>query len=776
MKRLVTPLVAIVLAASCSGPKVESGVSWELAQQRREVISEVTYGLSFRIPEGLQEPCQGSVTISFTLSGKMPVQVDFRQAESSVKSLSINGKDMIPDCRQEHIVLPRKALRKGVNTVSISFTPEDASLNRHADYLYSLLVPERARTVFPCFDQPDLKARYVLDLDIPADWVAVSNGPVLKESTEGLRKHISFAPSDLLSTYLFEFTAGRWQMRTFCRGEAPMTVYYRETDPAKLAQLPDIQRQIEYALDWMEDYTGIPMPFQKYDYVIVPGFQFGGMEHPGAILFNDTKLFLKPSPTDEEILARMDLLSHETAHLWFGDAVTMQWFGDVWTKEVFANHFASMITRPLFPGTDYRLKDFKAFNIPAYDEDRTAGTTPIRQHLDNLGNAGLIYGNIVYDKAPVVMRMLADTLGAEPFREGLQEYLHAHLFANATWPDLISALDRHTDADLAAWSREWVEGKGMPQHAESDTLANLDALGYGYYPLTDKGLDISIRQLASLPKGHQRISTLANLYENMLHGRLEPTVLARTIGSLLGTEQDPLVASAAMKYLGSIASDQPQVGPQAEKLLTDIASDSGIQGQIRLQAFRRLAHIYTSPEADRIIYSTWKERSPLPGLTLSEEDYTNLAMELAIRHPEEYQTIVSAQRSRIGHPDRLARFDFIVPATSPVRAVRDSVFSALLEKENRLTEPWAEDALALLNHPLRSAEALGYIAPALDELQEIQRTGDIFFPKAWLSALLAGHRSPEAAAIVRDWLSAHPHYPPLLKNKLLQVADPLLRN
>ncbi len=111
----------------------------------------------------------------------------------------------------------------------------------------------------------------------------------------------------------------------------------------------------------------------------------------------------------------------------------------------------------------------------------------------------------------------------------------------------------------------------------------------------------------------------------------------------------------------------------------------------------------------------------------------------------------------------------------PSRQVRDSVFQALLKAENRLTEPWAASALAYLNPPLRQTEAIDYIVPALDELQNIQRTGDIFFPKDWLNATLAGHSSPRAAEAVRDWIERHPGYPPLLQSKLLQSADILMR-
>lgn len=771
--KLFPSLILLLTLAACSNVSpVESGVSRGLARERTERISNLRYDLAFSIPASQEEPCSGEVTLHFDLSGKGQLQLDFRSGAKAVQGLSVNGREWPADVRDEHIVIPGKALKKGPNQVSVSFTPDDAPLNRRPEFLYSLLVPDRARTLFPCFDQPDMKARFTLALDIPADWVAVSNGTVQEESISGDRKRIRFEESALLPTYLFSFSAGRWNVARFDRDGQPVHIYHRENDPAKLSQLPEIYRQIDCALDWMEDYTGIPMPFPKYDCVIVPGFQFGGMEHPGAILFNETRMFLGDAPTDVEKLSRTDLISHETAHLWFGDAVTMEWFDDVWTKEVFAGHFAAQITRPLFPEIDFRTMDFRNFNIRAYEEDRTAGTTSIRQRLDNLQDAGLIYGNIVYDKSPVVMRMLADTLGADAFRKGLQKYLHQYLYGNATWPALIDILDKYTKADLKAWSHQWVEEKGMPAYPESDALPNLSALGYGYYPMSGNAIATALASVTSLKKPYERLSTLANLYENMLHGRLTPEHLLPCLKEVLQKEKDPLVASSALGYLGEIWRHGPA---EVEALLHSLAKNGDIPAQVRLSAFRSLVHLHCDTTVDEELRQVWLQQRPWPGLQLSAEDYNTLACELALRRPGDMDQIRSVQRSRITNADRLARFDFVWPALSPDKAVRDSVFTSLLEPENRATEPWALESLRLLNHPLRQQEALGYIVPALDEMQEIQRTGDIFFPKNWIVATLSGHASHEAADIVRSWLDAHPDYPPLLLNKILQAADPLLR-
>ncbi len=193
------------------------------------------------------------------------------------------------------------------------------------------------------------------------------------------------------------------------------------------------------------------------------------MEHPGSIFYNASSLLLDPSATTNQKLGRASLIAHETAHMWFGDLVTMRWFDDVWMKEVFANFMAAKIVNPTFPEINHELRFLYSHYPAAYDVDRTEGTNAIRQRLDNLNEAGSLYGAIIYQKAPVVMRQLEMIVTPDGLRDGLREYLKQHAFANASWPDLIALLDRRTPEDLAAWSRAWVEEAGRPTIATERT-------------------------------------------------------------------------------------------------------------------------------------------------------------------------------------------------------------------------------------------------------------------------------------------------------------------
>ena len=253
---------------------------------------------------------------------------------------------------------------------------------------------------------------------------------------------VKFAETEPLPTYLFSFAAGKFQVETAERNGRTFHMYHRETDAAKVARNRDALFDLHAkSLAWLEKYTGIRYPWGKFDFVLLPSFQFGGMEHPGAILYNASSMMLDESATQNQLLSRASTIAHETAHMWFGDLVTMRWFNDVWMKEVMANFMAAKIVNPSFPEVNHDLRFLFAYYPPAYQVDRTAGANPIRQQLANLDEAGSLYGDIIYDKAPVVMRQLERMLGEQEFRNGLRDYLKTFAFSNATWLDLIKILD-----------------------------------------------------------------------------------------------------------------------------------------------------------------------------------------------------------------------------------------------------------------------------------------------------------------------------------------------
>lgn len=843
--RKFTIILLILTFLGCSGP--EPGVSLQLARERKEAISGLGYELFFNLPEDPKAPIRATQTIRFNLETPRQIVLDFKEDPAFVTLVQVNGRTAQYRFTNEHIVLPRRYFNKDNNIIAVDFRAGEQSLNRNEEFLYTLLVPDRARTLFPCFDQPNLKAAYTLTLEVPEHWVAVSNTAPNETSLENKRKTIRFGTTEPLSTYLFSFVAGEFQQETQTRNGRSISLYHRETDPLKIAQTGIIFDQVYASLEWLEEYTGIPYPFAKYDFIILPGFQYGGMEHTGATLYNDRRMFLGEHPTTGEQLSRMSLIAHETAHMWFGDYVTMDWFDDVWTKEVFANYFASQMIRPQFPGINHRLNDLRAFYATAYAVDRTAGTNAIKQPLDNLAKAGLIYGNIIYDKAPVVMNMLVERMGPEAFRKGIRTYLKQFAYGNATWEDLISILDRETSEDLESWSRVWIHSRGMPHiHArisndslvvtqtdplgrdllwpqkvtfllttgEQDPdlnlgrdqdlkldreqnrtltldlelaeakapvppgmkyiLPNTDGLAYGMFLPDSLSMEYMLHNLARFEAEETRLSLLMTLYENMLAGNLSGDAFTQALIRYLPAETNNLVRNSALSYLAD-ATLRYTTGEnvRTEAFLLETAANTKEDKEYRLLAYRTLTGLFTDSLITKRLFEQWDNGKSFDELPFAETEMTSLAYQLMIRLPEKASYICEKQLERITNPDRRKAFAFITQAVNPDPAARDTFFQSLLEVENRSTEPWVISALGYLNHFLRQEHALKYIHPALAGLEEVQQTGDIFFPTAWISACLSGHNSRAAADIVSAFLREHPDYEPLLKNKILQAADNL---
>ena len=445
-------------------PAPPPGIPLALAEDRAGRVGSLRYDLSLSVPASRTEPIPGRLTVTFDLGdATRPLAFDFAQPADHLLKVAMNGRPVAVAPVNGHVTIAPRWLKKGPNRVEFEFVAGDQSLNRSDDFLYSLFVPARASLALPCFDQPDLKGRWTIALEVPSAWAAVSNGAETRRAELAGRLELAFRETEPLPTYLVAFAAGRFSIETARRDGRVFRMFHRETDASKLARNREAIFDLHArALAWMQDYTGVAYPFGKFDFVVIPAFQFSGMEHAGAIYYNANTLLLDESATQNQLLNRANTIAHETAHMWFGDLVTMKWFNDVWMKEVFANFMAAKIVNPSFPGVNHELR-FLLQNYPAaYDVDRTAGANPIRQGLDNLNEAGSLYGAIIYQKAPIVMRQLEVLTGADAFRQGLREYLRRYAFANATWIDLIGLLDARTPADLAAWSHAWVDEPGRP--------------------------------------------------------------------------------------------------------------------------------------------------------------------------------------------------------------------------------------------------------------------------------------------------------------------------
>ena len=794
--------------ASQTTQSLKAGVTKELAAERSRIISHVNYDLTFNIPASQKQVVTGTAVITFLLSELTDVVLDFQGTFSG--ACIINGKQRTVTYQKEHIVLPMKQLKEGLNTVALTFTSANSALNRHDDYLYTLFVPDHARSCFPCFDQPDLRALFTTKLNVPDGW-----------------KTMTSDSENPLPTYLYSFVAGRFQEKKSQRDGRLMRALFLETDPKKTAQLDHIFDEAGNALRWMETYTGLKCPFKEYGMVILPGYQFGGMEHPGAIQMNDRRLLLGENPSQEEQLRRTELIAHETAHLWFGDMVSLKWFEDVWTKEVFANFMAAKITRRQFTKVDHDLNFIKTYQARALAIDRTEGTHPIAQSLTNQNEAAMLYDNIIYDKAPVMMRMLEQMMGAKSMQAGLQKYLRNYYFKNASWDDLIETLDREAPTvGVRQMSEVWVKQKGMPtiqsvyrdgklvvsQHdpygrglcwrqkfdiriindlgrsrtitvdmqqptmsfdigpAPSYIIPNYNGSGYGRFTLDDVYTRKLPQRLIVTRDDLQRYALLLTLHDNYLMGLIPASYFGELYRDMM-KEKNPLIMQTCVDHMFKIAFDlTPRERQTLEQCMMDLLSENR-SDECRRTIIRKMSRHATAPEVVQQIYDLWKNHNDR---LFDEHDYMEMAYRLAIMRPEEWQQIIAKEREYLSNDLLRQEFDYVSRACTPNGNAQRQLFNELLKPENRKQEPWALHVIELLNADVREPQSNAYIPSSLASLEYLQQTSDIFFTSDWLQALLSGHKSEEASRQVDQFLKKNPNLRPQLRNKILEAAWPLM--
>jgi len=817
-----------------------TGVESELARQRKLSIADPVYRLKAVVPNNKSDPIMAELGLTFSsLRQDQDLILDFTPPEDAIRTITLNGRPIPWHFINQHIVIAAEQLNKGKNKLFSSFQMGDMSLNRRNDLLYTLFVPDRARTAFPCFDQPDLKGRFAVELDIPPDWDAVANGPLQsREKKADGRSVLVFAPSHPLPTYLMAFVTGRLQRVTEERDGRQINIFHQENDPALLGQnIPAIFDEVFSSLAWMENYTGIKYPFEKYDLILVPSFQYGGMEHCGATLYRASHLILDDNATLEQKLSRSGLIAHETAHMWFGDLVTMPWFDEVWLKEVFAGFMADKMVENLYPDIDHRLKFLMGHSPSALSIDRSEGTHPITQGLDNLADAGTLYGHLIYHKAPIVMDQLEKRVGRERVRLALGQYLRDNAYGNAGWDSLIELLAQD-DPGIRKWSRNWVYEAGLPsisvridddriclnqsdesghsrlwsQHmgivvqkgdqarlleisfekareeiALPQDLRSPDLIlpagngaGYGRIFLDRQSYGALLSDPMRLPHALWRGAAWLTLWEGSLDGHVRPYDLIQCALHWIESETDPLLLERLLGDLPTLfwcllKTDQRNaLALECEtRVWNEMHHRPESQRLAFFDAYRRLGN---SSGSVRRLLDVLMRKEQIDGITLSEKKELSLLLNLALFSLPELVTLLDELPQKWTSADHREQLAFLRPLFSDDPQVWLSFFTEILAKpENREKEPWVLSALSLIHHPLRAPKTRSLIARTLDMLPEIQRTGDIFFPIGWVGETLWGHQSAEAAAMVRRFLETNTTLSKPLRLKVLQGADLLFR-
>ena len=504
----------------------EPGVARELARFRAEHYSDVRYELSLHV-EPKAPTLRGRELIRVTLDGEVgQLVLDWRvatakegQPQARAWNIRANNRN-VNDARiaNDHIMIPGAYLHRGENILDLEFeSPIAASgsaVTRYLDredgseYIYTLFVPSDASTAFPCFDQPDMKARFQLNIIAPDSWRVITNtsvnniSPYQKRDEKGNTTvwsfktgllSWSFNETEPISTYLFAFAAGPFA--EFTEGSdvpaidfeaqpllgpktketlsqtakmkdeqsPPMRLFVRKSKTERARkEVAEVFRLNREGLKFLANYFDYKFPFPKYDVVIVPEFAYGGMEHAGATFLREETILFPSDPTATDLLNRAETILHEAAHQWFGDLVTMRWFDDLWLKEGFATFMAYKAMEELLPQYNAWKVFYQRTKPSAYLTDVTKGTTPIFQEIGNLSAAKSAYGNIVYRKAPSMLRQAEFFLGPDKFQGAVRLFLKEHAYANAEWADLVRSFERTSGRKLDQWAASWVKQRGMP--------------------------------------------------------------------------------------------------------------------------------------------------------------------------------------------------------------------------------------------------------------------------------------------------------------------------
>jgi len=318
-----------------------------------------------------------------------------------------------------------------------------------------------ARRAFPCWDEPDFKASFAVTLIVDSTLTALSNGAALEEQDLGNgKRQVTFAETMPMSTYLVAFVVGQFELTPPVDvGGVPLRI---ACTPGKLHLSPFALEAGAFALRFLADYFEIPYPSGKLDHVAMPDFAFGAMENLGCVIYRETALLVDATASSRLELQRVaEVIAHETAHMWFGDLVTMRWWNGIWLNEAFAT-FMEMTTVDHFRPEWDIWTAFGAGRSAAMVTDGLESTRPVEFPVGRPDEADAMFDVLTYQKGAAVLRMLEQYLGSETFRRGISRYLAQHRYGNTETTDLWDAIEEESGEPARAIMDSWIYQGGYP--------------------------------------------------------------------------------------------------------------------------------------------------------------------------------------------------------------------------------------------------------------------------------------------------------------------------
>lgn len=438
------------------------------AQQRASIISDVSYRCHLDISQAeTSSTYQIDLELRFHCSAGDSTFLNF--LGDAVVSLSVNGEGRDVSYDGERIELEGLGNQNQVTIKAVgTYSSSGVGLHKFTDpvdsktYLYSQCEPAEAQRLFPCFDQPDLKANLELRVTQPAGWTCFSNESPIGSDHD---QEVTFNTTPLLSTYLFALVAGPYDCVSdrFHRSDGSF-IDLRIAARGSLIEYLDHSEMFEVTkigFESFEEIFDLRYPFSKYDQIFTPECNFGAMENAGCVTFNEAYLY-RSGATAADLEHRGEVVLHEMAHMWFGDLVTMKWWDDLWLNESFATFMATHVQSRQTKYTDawatFQTRD-KAW---AYKQDQLSTTHPVLADMVDTDSVNSNFDGITYAKGASLLKQLVALVGHEAFFKGIQRYFKTHAFSNTQLHDFLEPLERESGRDLRIWVEQWLSTTGVP--------------------------------------------------------------------------------------------------------------------------------------------------------------------------------------------------------------------------------------------------------------------------------------------------------------------------
>ena len=460
----------------------------ELLQERAAAVDLRAYHLHLDLSQVKESPTFGATSRIELTTTESELFLDY--LGESVEQVTVNGQARDVDFDGTLISLHELPVGEELTievTGASRYSRTGQGLHRMHDqaddatYLYSHLEPSDARRIFPCFEQPDLKAPFHVTMTAPKDWQILSNQPEIGREEHGDNATVRFAPTPPLSTYLTSFAAGpyKYQERIWTSPDGDHSAQLRAFARASMFEYLDeeILELTAQGMDYFHENFGFAYPWGKYDSIFVPEYNLGAMENPGLVTFTESYIF-RSKATRSQKAARANTILHEMSHMWFGDLVTPQWWDDLWLKESFAEFMGADASVHATAYEEAWVNFAGERKNWAYLQDQLPTTHPIKAEIPDVDAARQNFDGITYAKGAAVLKQLVHYVGRDNFYAGARDYFQEHAFAAATFDDLLAALKKHTDRDLDSWSKAWLRTWGpdtlTPElHTEGEKITEL---------------------------------------------------------------------------------------------------------------------------------------------------------------------------------------------------------------------------------------------------------------------------------------------------------------